>query len=221
MNVALISPHLDDALLSTAARTSALGRDARIITVFAGLPPLWSWPSPYDNACGFSSSVEAVTARQSEDVAASRECGIEDPIHLPFLDGQYGRPQDFERIVRSITGFVSASVMFVAPLGLVHPDHEIVAQACRLAARTADKRNVAVYGDLPSMVLYPEAIDRAVAAWEEAGWHMGAPLISELDAEQEARKLGVVSCYESQRRIDAIRNMDLGREWLWIATRAD
>ncbi len=93
-DILIISPHLDDAVLSCGGLLSlanARGFDACVLTVFAGEPdpgdvgPLASW---IHQLCG--QGEDAVSARRVEDLAAGSLLGF-DSIHLDFLDCAYRR----------------------------------------------------------------------------------------------------------------------------------
>lgn len=66
-DVLVLSPHLDDALLSTAAY--ALRRPCDVWTVFAGRP-VPARRTAWEETCGFADSDEALTTRWAEDKAA-------------------------------------------------------------------------------------------------------------------------------------------------------
>jgi LmbE family N-acetylglucosaminyl deacetylase len=127
-DVAFLSPHLDDAILSCGARIMlhvALGDNVTIVTVF----------SEGDNYAG----------RQAEDKAACAALGARH-LHLgfndaPFRDSVY---QDFSEIVfghpteadRALVGAINANLMQLeqeivyAPLGAgTHIDHRLVCAA--------------------------------------------------------------------------------------------
>lgn len=64
----VVSPHLDDAVLSCEAVIGG-DRQAEIVTVFTAAPPGDS-ASAWDTRCGFATSGEAMAARRQEDIAA-------------------------------------------------------------------------------------------------------------------------------------------------------
>jgi len=82
----LVSPHLDDAVLSCAALIER-AEPVDIVTLFAGAPdpPRQGW---WDAECGFASSAEAVAARRREEETAF--AGIAHPRrYLDLLEIQH------------------------------------------------------------------------------------------------------------------------------------
>ena len=137
-DILIISPHLDDAVLSCGGLLSlanARGFDACVLTVFAGEPdpgdvgPLASW---IHQLCG--QGEDAVSARRVEDLAAGSLLGF-DSIHLDFLDCAYRRsagrhlyPTEssvFGSIAISMTGSgtnMAVMVAWISPSVNVSPD---------------------------------------------------------------------------------------------------
>jgi len=156
----VISPHLDDAVLSLGQMMSA--SPSTIITVFAGDPPEGIDLSPYDDSCGFRSSKLAMEARRQEDLraAAILQCNA---IHWEFSDGQYGVMPDKREIAARLKKLMSTNRgAFFVPLGLVHPDHRTVATCALAAWQTLETpRDLFIYEELPYRVLQPaEAVNK-------------------------------------------------------------
>lgn len=206
----VVSPHLDDAMLSMGAR---IRRGMTVATVFAEIPPAWSWPSPFDNMCGFGSSVEAVIARRKEDLNATAELGATS-VWLPFLDGQYGIDRDLDQMRELLTDLFRQHAHAAVPLGLAHPDHRLVAKVCRQAASTFVGGRFVVYADLPSANLWPSHVPGAVRGWEREGWRM-LPHTWPVNFD---RKLAAVAHYASQHRFPELAFENLRQERGWIAT---
>jgi LmbE family N-acetylglucosaminyl deacetylase len=86
----IISPHLDDAVISLGGLLTKESQKTKIITVFAGIPerPL---TRVWDLNCGFRNSTKAMEGRITENKLALASLGIEEKniINLPFLDIQY------------------------------------------------------------------------------------------------------------------------------------
>jgi LmbE family N-acetylglucosaminyl deacetylase len=164
MRAALVaSPHLDDAVLS-AGQLLAGRPDMIVVTVFAGQPRAKNVLTTYDRTCGFGSSREAVLARQAEDREALAILGA-NPVHLKFVDHQYGQPMDQEQIAQAIRAKVELyEPEFVAgPLGLGHPDHELVREAVLDAVLDSDTP-LWLYEDTPTRITSPELVPRALQA---------------------------------------------------------
>lgn len=208
-----ISPHLDDAVLSLGGRIA----NSTIATVFAGIPPVWPWPAPFDSASGFEHSHEAVVARRLEDHAAARRlaCTVE---HLEFLDGQYHMPADRRDDLDGLGAALdrlfheNRKGTIAVPLGLAHPDHRFVAEVAR-GALVRWPRAFIVYADLPSARLWPGHLPGAIAGWQRAGFQLEAiswPV-------HLGRKREAVDCYTSQRRFPELAHDNLTEERGWRA----
>jgi LmbE family N-acetylglucosaminyl deacetylase len=125
--VVVLSPHLDDGVLSlggTLARWAGDGVTVRVVTVLANDPASVAPAGPWDAACGFATSGEATRARRVEDARACAVLGVE-PAWLPFGDEQYGHGADDGAIwagVRAATG--GARTVLLPGFPLTNPDHE-------------------------------------------------------------------------------------------------
>jgi LmbE family N-acetylglucosaminyl deacetylase len=145
--VAVISPHLDDAVLSAWLLLVEAPR-TRVITCFAGVP---AGPvrGRWDERTGGLSAAAAVAVRRAEDVRALALTDSE-PVHLDLLDGQYrdGRDAAQASLVRLLRDHLvdAAEVWLPAALG-AHPDH-VAARDAALAATRPGQR-VRIYADLP------------------------------------------------------------------------
>ena len=211
MSALVISPHLDDAVLSFGGAI-ATEPGTHVATVFAGFPPEWSWPSPFDNACGFTSSREAVRVRRREDADATTRLAAW-PMHLPFHDGQYGLDQKADAIVTVVASLSLQHDPVVFPLGLAHPDHRLVAKSCQMAGAIFPGRTFAVYADLPSAVLWPGHVPGALRGWERAGWEL-EPFEWRTDV---GRKREAYECYKSQLRFPELAWDNVTEERGWLA----
>lgn len=114
----VLSPHLDDAWLSTAAILQQT--PAEVWTVFAGVPHP-AQRSPWDTACGFADSDETMAARLAEDTAAFD--GTELTVRrLPFVEGGYAgadRQRDLAQFADLLREWLDA-----------HPGGTVVAPVC-------------------------------------------------------------------------------------------
>jgi LmbE family N-acetylglucosaminyl deacetylase len=163
----VLSPHLDDAVLSCFAELDA---GAGVITVFAGLPPSDAEPSNWDRCCGFDDAVEHMLARRAEndtvldglDVAHD-ELGFPEAPHADA--GHPPRPTPVE-LAALITLRVPVGRRLLAPVALSptpNPDHVLLRDAALLLA--AGGWRVELYGDLPHLLKqvgrWPVPIDPA------------------------------------------------------------
>ncbi len=97
MGIVAISAHLDDAALSASA--SLAGRDATVLTVFAGMPPPEVELASWDELTGATSSARRQAERLAEDAEAMRLLSASGR-YLDVLDSQYrvpGRAPDLDR----------------------------------------------------------------------------------------------------------------------------
>ena len=86
--VLVVSPHLDDAVLSC-GHLIARAEEALSITAFAGTPDRYPTPlTAWDSACGFQSGDDIVEKRRVEDARALEILGAS-ARGLDFLDLQY------------------------------------------------------------------------------------------------------------------------------------
>lgn len=195
----IVSPHPDDGVLSC-GQLMAGRPDVIVVTVFAGVPPRRRMLTTYDKESGFRSAADAMTARAAEDAAALSRLAAHQVL-LPFLDNQYRDPlggEDIAQIADAVEATINASGtrIVVGPLGLVHPDHETVRVAVQaIAARRADLE-VWVYEDLPSRVLYPEAVPPALAWWQDRGY---SPRLGFLGTGPIEQKAAALAEYRSQQ----------------------
>jgi LmbE family N-acetylglucosaminyl deacetylase len=212
----VVSPHLDDAVLSAAAQLVRPG--ARVVTVFAGLPPDGAAPGSWDRLTGATDPRRRVEERWHEDDEAMAALGVVDPVRLAFPDGQH---LDDPSIRIGIDGVVQAlrphltgvrEVWVPAAVG-GHPDH----LAARDAAMAAADREAVVhhFADVPYSIPYgwPPSVDGAdprspyldVEQWlvdELADVGLDATALQrsvhQLDEETLTRKVNAMASYRSQ-----------------------
>lgn len=188
----IVSPHLDDAVLSC-GQFMAGRADTVVVTVFTGTPAPRGMTTTYDRNCGFDNAYQAMARRRMEDqralgylAASSRHCG--------FVDHQYApdRRPALEDVADAIAREVidADAVAILAPVGLGHPDHLLVAAACRLLAMDLP---ITIYEELPYRVLHAEQVPGALAEWGVRG---GVPEF--IGTGELATKEQAMNCYTSQ-----------------------
>ncbi len=127
----VLSPHLDDAVLSlggTIARASRAGTEVTVITVFAGDPESAVEAGEWDTLCGFATAGEAARERRREDAQACEILGAA-PEWLSFPDVDYAREENYDAIWPAIArSLVGANFVFVPGFPLEHPDHARLTQ---------------------------------------------------------------------------------------------
>jgi LmbE family N-acetylglucosaminyl deacetylase len=201
--VTVVSPHLDDAVLSCAGLIAAAPATT-VITVFAGFPPARDAGAPaeflpgttaWDQASGFAAGDDVVGRRRAEDRAALALLGAA-PLWLDFLDSQYvveaaeaAEPAQLAAGIR--TAFQSlwpATIAF--PLGLSHTDHERTHEACvQLLVESPElAKNWVAFIDVPYRALHRAQADRRLAHLRELGYDL-EPLGFDL-GERKAAALG-------------------------------
>lgn len=211
--VLLVSPHLDDAVLSVGATIAALttaGAQVLICTVFAGRPkpPFSPVADAFHADCGLGP--DAIEIRRKEDLAALTLLGA-DALHLDFLDAVYRRTGDewvcrspramfdpgqppepallngiAREVHRLIETFEPAQVWTCAAIGQ-HVDHRITRAAVTLAC--AGTRRLLLWEDLPYAFNYRPPHQHGVES---------PPIVH---AEHLELKLAALARYSSQLRM--------------------
>lgn len=198
----IVSPHLDDALLSCGQLVAALDKHAAlIVTVFAGEPDdaehVWT---DYDGKCGFSSARVALGMRRAED---RRACSVLRARweHLNYVDSQYQPQPPVDAVAASLLHVVERLVaaddapsMIVGPLGLQHIDHVLVSCAFLTMAQQLDV-DAWLYEELPYRVQWPEQVPGALAR-VPSQFHVERDYIGDGPL---ALKSSAVMCYRSQQ----------------------
>lgn len=195
----IISPHLDDAVLSC-GRLMAGRPDVIVASMFTGNP---AHPArvltTYDESSGFPNAGAAMKARREEDYTALGKLRAS-ALHLGMVDGQYDDRPLVERLdpIRDRIGYVLDLVPdapVLVPVGIAHPDHELVACAAH-AELEGSGREAWIYEELPARVLWPEQALLRMEWWRalwnvEAGFLGTGPLDVKVDALQSyASQLG-------------------------------
>ncbi|CAB3786915.1 hypothetical protein LMG27177_02103 [Paraburkholderia fynbosensis] len=144
----VVSPHLDDAVLSCGLLLAAHPA-ATVCTIFTSAPE-GDMMTDWDRASGFTGAFEATRARRTEDVRALSVLRAS-PIHLPFCDAQYLSSPSHEALVAALRAtFLEvkpATALF--PLGLFHSDHTMASDACLAALRSFKDLAAYAYEDVP------------------------------------------------------------------------
>jgi LmbE family N-acetylglucosaminyl deacetylase len=190
----VISPHLDDAVLSVG---QVLGGSpgAVVITLLAGVPD-GDAVTDYDRGCGFTSSRQAMRQRRAEDRRALAILGAE-ACHLDFLPRQYEDDAGDEAMVRELAARIAAlePSAVAGPVGIMHPDHERVARLWPRAVRqAAGAVPLHAYEELPYRVKSRRRAEVAVRALA------GERRPSDLPAADVGLKAQAMLAYVSQLR---------------------
>jgi LmbE family N-acetylglucosaminyl deacetylase len=213
MDVAILSPHLDDAVLSCwSVLTGADG--VLVVNVFTGAPAPGSGARWWDSMTGASDSAERMRERIDEDRAALALADRE-AVNIGLREVQYREDGLSPALIDPLLAAVGESAEVFAPAALGdHPDHALVRDAA-LALR-ARGIPVTLYADLPhaiargwpSWVADGTGVADVDAHWDSALRPAGvddaaaAGRVSVLDADMRARKAEAVRAYATQ--LDAI-----------------
>jgi LmbE family N-acetylglucosaminyl deacetylase len=202
--VAILSPHLDDAVFSCWHVLSS-SRDAVVVNVFSALPAAGIEVPTWDRMTGADDAAARVRARLEEDVAALALAGRR-AEHLGFLDGQYrdGPPDGLADALRERLP-AGAEVLAPASIG-GHRDHVFVRDAALELA--GEGRQVTFYADLPYSTEFgwpawmtgeePDPFRDVDAYWRRFVPDGYAPQPVELSAEQQRTKVEAMRAYPSQ-----------------------
>jgi LmbE family N-acetylglucosaminyl deacetylase len=148
--VVIVSPHLDDAVLSLGAAIAAAARrgvSVKVLTVFCGDPFSQAPAGPWDRDSGFSSEGEASRARREEDRRACEILGAS-VQWLAFADEQYDRHGGEAEIVPAVVAATrGADEVLIPGWPLSNPDHAWLTQA--LLRRRLDCARLGLYVEQP------------------------------------------------------------------------
>lgn len=126
MNIVVISPHLDDGVLSlggTMSRMVREGHSVRLVTVFAGDPGCAAPPSFWNRHRNAESAAEVTVQRREEDHRAADALGVQ-PVWLPFDDDAQLARRDPDEIWGALAPSLGdADRVFLPGWPLSHPDH--------------------------------------------------------------------------------------------------
>jgi LmbE family N-acetylglucosaminyl deacetylase len=201
--VAIVSPHLDDAVLGC-AHFLAAHPGAVVVTVFAGNPlayptdPMRQW----DVQSGFAPGDDVMETRRHED-AAALDLLDATPLHLEFVEHTYNpgdRPVAPDVLVEVLAPALAAldPTLVLAPFGLANPDHDVTHRACMLA-RDALDAGVAWwcyedsgYKHIPGMLAW-----RVSSLFRRGVWPTPVCPTTSTD---ERRKQSAIACYPTQLR---------------------
>jgi LmbE family N-acetylglucosaminyl deacetylase len=172
--VLVISPHLDDAVLSCGALLRA-HPGATVVTLFAASPDAYTDPlNEHDSECGFGPGDDTMAVRRAEDVRAMRALGAT-PRWLPLCQNSHVERADPIAVPPGAVDAIVATIAeveptcIVAPLGLVHPDHQACHGAALAASNAAGDRPWLWYSDLP-YVFVPRVLAARFRALHKAGF---------------------------------------------------
>jgi LmbE family N-acetylglucosaminyl deacetylase len=214
--VVVVSPHLDDAVMSLGATIAGMvrtGATVEVLTVF-GYGPASSAPAgPWDTKSGFGTEAEACRARRGEDDEACGMLGAT-PRRLDFGAEPYERRGTPDEILSAVAAAVAgADCVLIPGFPLAHPDHAELSQLllsgnwpCRLG----------LYAEQPYLYWERKTLQAAMRAPAiEAS--LSGPLEwtrQRVGRPERRMKLRAVRCYRSQLRQLGLSHIGLYR-MLW------
>jgi LmbE family N-acetylglucosaminyl deacetylase len=143
-DIAVVSPHLDDAALSLGAAIAALarlGRRVQVVTPFAGDPGSDAPPNDWETRSGFSSAGESAAARRNEDLRACALLGAE----ARWLPYDARSPDGVEPALLAALADVAVVLVPAAPCS--HDDHEVATRI--VLDHLAPTHKIGLYVDQP------------------------------------------------------------------------
>jgi len=148
--IAVLSPHLDDAVLSLGASIAEAaddGHEVTIVTVFAGDPDSTTPAGSWDSRTGFATAGEAVRSRREEDRKACSLLGAR-AVWLPFVDGDYGGSRSCDEVAAQLTEVLAGfDAVLVPGRPLRHKDHLWLARCVQQHGVGAER--LGLYAELP------------------------------------------------------------------------
>jgi len=201
--IAIVSPHLDDAVLGC-ANFMAAHPGVVVVTVFAGNPgeyptePMRRW----DVQSGFAPGDDVMEVRRHED-AAALDLLDASPVHLEFVEHTYNpadRPVAPDILVDALAPALAAldPTLVLAPFGLANPDHDVTHRACMLARNRLDGGvSFWLYEDngykhIPGMLAW-----RVSTLFRRRLWPTPVCPVTDVS---ETRKQAAIACYPTQLR---------------------
>jgi LmbE family N-acetylglucosaminyl deacetylase len=196
----LVSPHLDDVVLSCFGALPG-GLAATVFTAGPGGPGV---RSAWDAACGASSSRDLMAIRRAEDLTALSQPGVT-ARHLAFAEDHYrDGPLDAAAVAAALAElFAGAAEVWLPAAVYGNPDHATVRRCGFAALKGTAVPTVWLYAEYPYHQYLTD--DGASTVDALAGWFAervrsgsAGPAVRVLDDEALARKRHAVGCYASQ-----------------------
>ncbi|MGF6969796.1 LmbE family N-acetylglucosaminyl deacetylase [Paraburkholderia sp. WC7.3g] len=196
----VISPHLDDAVLSCGLLIAA--RPCTVVCTVFTAPPAENMTTDWDCASGFADAFEAMRARQAEDREALGLLSAV-PVHLLFRDAQYRASPDVDALITALNETVADTkpTLVLMPLGLFHSDHVLVASACLALMQRHLATPFIAYEDVPYRRM-PGVVQARLYELAKRGYAADTPHALDVPAtpQQERMKRAALDTYRSQLR---------------------
>jgi LmbE family N-acetylglucosaminyl deacetylase len=195
--IVVVSPHLDDGVLSLGAAIAAWGRaGARVelLTVLACDPDSSAPTGGWDARAGHATEGASARARREED---SRACAIlgATPVWLPFGSVDYDRHGSDDEVLAAVASSVDGADEALLPgFPLSHPDH------AWLASLLAGRLGVARLGEFAEPLYVRRSGERLPSDYE--------PI--EVSARDRLAKWRAIRGYRSQLPLLALSGVRRG-----------
>ena len=154
--IVVVSPHLDDGVLSlgaSMAKWARRGTRVELLTVLACDPESEAPAGGWDARGGFASEGDAARGRRSEDARASALLGVA-PTWFSFGSVDYERHASDDEVLESVLGVIGADSLVLLPgFPLSHPDHRWLVD---LVQPALGPPRVGLYAEQPYTMRAPE-----------------------------------------------------------------
>jgi LmbE family N-acetylglucosaminyl deacetylase len=222
----VVSPHLDDAVLSlgaTMAHAVEAGAKVEVLTVFAcettSRAPTDSW----DRKSGFATEGEAAIQRRIEDRTACSILGVA-PRWFDFGAQPYERRASMDEVLSAVAAATDgADTVLIPGFPLAHADHAALSNG--LLSRGLNCRRLGLYAEQPYSFDRKATPHGPVSGLPTAALGSGSLTWQRAVAHSRHRrlKLHAVQQYQSQLRSLGLRQTGLGhlrlRLMLWNEAR--
>jgi LmbE family N-acetylglucosaminyl deacetylase len=183
----VVSPHLDDGVLSLGASMASWARRGAVVellTVLACDPASEAAAGGWDRRGGFETEGESARARREEDRRACAVIGAT-PVWLPYGSVDYERHGEEHEVRDAVFHALDGADTVVVPgLPLTHPDHAWLAQV--VDAGGLEQPRVGRYAEQPYTLRV--GVDPAGAGFDRASVGIG----------DRVAKWRAIRCYASQ-----------------------
>ena len=153
--IVVVSPHLDDGVLSLGASIASWSRavaTVELLTVLGCDPDSVAPSGGWDRRGGFATEGESARARREEDRRACAVLGAT-PVWLPFGSVDYERHGDEGDVRGAVAAAVARADLLLLPgFPLSHPDHEWVVATLVSDLKSATElgaRRLGLYAEQP------------------------------------------------------------------------
>ena len=148
--VVVVSPHLDDAVLSlgaTMAHAAEAGAEVEVLTVFGCEPTSNAPTDDWDLKSGFRSEGEAARQRRLEDRKACAVLGVA-PRWFDFGAQPYDRHGSMQEVISAVTSATAgADTVLIPGYPLEHADHAALSN--ELLCQRLNCRRLGLYVEQP------------------------------------------------------------------------